>query len=50
MNKLIFNGYKSGDKNGGSELAKILSQSLSSCNGYNQSDIVRRYLVGETTF
>ena len=45
MNKLIFNRYKSGDKNGGpTELAKILSQSLSSCNGYNQSDIVKRYL------
>ena len=45
MNKIIFNGYKSGDKNGGpTELAKILSLSINSCNGYNQNDIVKRYL------
>ena len=37
MNIGILNGYKAGDKNGGpTELAKILYESLSSCNGYNQ--------------
>ena len=44
MNKLILNGFKAGDKNGGpTELAKILSQSLIACNGFNQSDLVKRY-------
>ena len=41
---LILNGYKLGDKNGGpTELAKILSQSLIFHNGFNKSDIVKRY-------
>ena len=42
--KLILDGIKTGDKNGGpTELAKILSQSLIACNGFNHSDLVRRY-------
>ena len=42
--KTILNGFKAGDKNGGpTELAKILSQSLIACNGFNQSDLVKRY-------
>ena len=44
MHTGILNGYKAGDKNGGpTELAKILYESLSSCNGYNQNYIVKRY-------
>ena len=44
MNKFILNGYISGDKNGGpTELAKILSESLIDCNGFNKSDLVKRY-------
>ena len=44
MNKIILNGYISGDKNGGpTELAKILSESLISCNGFNKNDLVKRY-------
>lgn len=44
MNIGILKGYKAGDKNGGpTELAKILYESLSSCNGYNQNDILKRY-------
>ena len=42
--RLILNGFRAGDKNGGpTELAKILSQSLIACNGFNQSDLVKRY-------
>ena len=42
--KLLQNGFKAGDKIGGpTELAKILSESLIACNGYNQSDLVKRY-------
>ena len=42
--KKILKGYKIGDKNGGpTELAKILAHSLSICNGFNKSDIVKRY-------
>ena len=37
-------GFQRGDKNGGpTELAKILSNSLVACNGFNQSDLVKRY-------
>jgi len=37
-------GFQRGDKNGGpTELAKILSESLIACNGFNQSDLVKRY-------
>ena len=44
MNKSILNGFKAGDKNGGpSELAKILSDSLIACDGFNKSDLVKRY-------
>ena len=44
MNELILKGYISGDKNGGpTELAKILSESLINCNGFNQNDLVKRY-------
>ena len=42
--KIILNGFKAGDKNGGpTELAKILSDSLIACDGFNQSDLVKRY-------
>ena len=42
--KIILDGYKIGDKNGGpTELAKILSNSLVSCNGFNKNDLVKRY-------
>ena len=44
MNKLILHGYISGDRNAGpTELAKILTASLIACNGFNQSDLVKRY-------
>lgn len=44
MHDSILNGYKTGDKIGGpTRLAKILYESLSSCNGYNKDDIVKRY-------
>ena len=42
--RLILNGFRAGDKNGGpTELAKIISQSLIACDGFNQSDLVKRY-------
>ena len=42
--KIILDGYKIGDKNGGpTELAKILSNSLLACNGFNKNDLVKRY-------
>jgi ADP-ribosyl-[dinitrogen reductase] hydrolase len=42
--EIILDGYKIGDKNGGpTELAKILSNSLVSCNGFNKNDLVKRY-------
>ena len=42
--KTILKGFKAGDKNGGpAELAKILSQSLIACDGFNQNDLVKRY-------
>ena len=45
--KLILDGIKTGDKNGGpTELAKILSQSLIVCNGFNHADLVKRYCFG----
>ena len=44
MTKAIEIGFQRGDKNGGpTELAKILSNSLIACNGFNQSDLVKRY-------
>lgn len=44
MNKLILQGYKSGDKNGGpTELAKILSESLIACNKFDKNDLVERF-------
>ncbi|MDA9171473.1 ADP-ribosylglycohydrolase family protein [Alphaproteobacteria bacterium] len=46
MNNLrtILQGFQAGDKKGGpTELAKILSQSLIACDGFNQSDLVKRY-------
>ena len=42
--KLILDGIKEGDKNGGpTELAKILTNSLIECNGFNKKDLIRRY-------
>jgi ADP-ribosylglycohydrolase len=42
--KIILDGYKRGDKNGGpTELAKILSNSLLASNGFNKNDLVKRY-------
>ena len=44
MNSVILKGYIDGDKNGGpTELAKILSKSLITCNGFNKNDLVKRY-------
>jgi len=44
ITKAIEIGFQRGDKNGGpTELAKILSNSLIACNGFNQSDLVKRY-------
>ena len=44
MTKAIEIGFQHGDKNGGpTELAKILSKSLIACNGFNPSDLVKRY-------
>ena len=44
ITKAIEIGFQRGDKNGGpTELAKILSNSLEACNGFNQSDLVKRY-------
>ena len=41
---IILDGYIKGDKNGGpTELAKILNQSLLACDGFNKSDVVKRY-------
>ena len=42
--KLILNGFKKGDKNGGpTELAKILTHSLIASNGFNKKDLINRY-------
>lgn len=42
--KLILDGIKKGDKNGGpTELAKILIESLIACNGFNKKDLKKRY-------
>ncbi|MDC0110891.1 ADP-ribosylglycohydrolase family protein [Alphaproteobacteria bacterium] len=42
--KIVLNGFKAGDKNGGpTELAKILSESLIASDGFNHSDLVARY-------
>ena len=44
ISKAIEIGFQRGDKNGGpTELAKILSDSLKACNGFNKSDLVKRY-------
>ena len=44
--KVIEKGYLQGDKNGGpTRLAKILSESLSVCNGFDKNDLVKRYLL-----
>ncbi|MDC1260650.1 ADP-ribosylglycohydrolase family protein [Pseudomonadota bacterium] len=44
ISKAIEMGFQRGDKNGGpTELAKILSKSLIAYNGFNQSDLVKRY-------
>ena len=43
--KLILDGIKQGDKNGGpTELAKILSDSLLACEGFDKKDLISRYL------
>ena len=43
--KLIFDGMRLGDKNGGpTELAKILSKSLIASDGFNKEDLISRYL------
>ena len=43
--KLIIDGMRLGDKNGGpTELAKILSKSLIASNGFNKEDLISRYL------
>ena len=43
--KLILDGMKQGDKNGGpTELAKILSDSLLACEGFDKKDLISRYL------
>ena len=42
--KLILDGIKKGDKNGGpTELAKILTNSMIASNGFNKKDLIRRY-------
>ena len=42
--KIILDGFKKGDKNGGpTELAKILTDSLIDCNNFNKEDLVKRY-------
>ena len=42
--KLILDGYKKGDKNGGpTELAKILTDSLVACDNFNKNDLIKRY-------
>jgi len=44
ISKAIEIGFQRGDKNGGpTELAKILSDSLKACNGFNKSDLIKRY-------
>ena len=44
ISKAIQIGFQHGDKNGGpTELAQILSKSLLACDGFNQSDLVKRY-------
>ena len=44
MHSVILKGYIDGDKNGGpTELAKILSKSLITSNGFNKNDLVKRY-------
>ena len=41
---VVLKGFEAGDKNGGpTELAKILAESLITCNGFNKSDLVKRY-------
>ena len=41
--KLILDGYKKGDKNGGpTELAKILTDSLVACDNFNKNDLIKR--------
>lgn len=43
--KVIEKGYLKSDKNGGpTRLAKILSESLITCNGFDKDDLVKRYL------
>ena len=43
--KLIFDGMRLGDKNGGpTELATILSKSLIASDGFNKEDLISRYL------
>ena len=42
--KIILKGYTKGDKNGGpTQLAKILSNSLTKSNGFNKKDLISRY-------
>ena len=42
--KLILDGIREGDKNGGpTELAKILTSSLIESNGFNKNDLIKRY-------
>jgi len=44
ISKAIEIGFQRGDKNSGpTELAKILSDSLKACNGFNKSDLIKRY-------
>ena len=44
MHSVILKGYIDGDKNGGpTELAKILSKSLITSNGFNKNDLFKRY-------
>ncbi|MDB2388280.1 ADP-ribosylglycohydrolase family protein [Alphaproteobacteria bacterium] len=42
--KIILKGYTKGDKNGGpTQLAKILSNSLTTCDGFNKKELISRY-------
>jgi len=44
--QIILNGIKKGDTIGGPyELAKIVSKSISSCNGFNKDDLISHYSV-----
>ena len=44
--KLILDGIKKGDKNGGpTELAKILTNSLIGCSGFNKKDLINLFQI-----